>query len=235
GLVRRSANLSDLASVTTAITNLTAGSTVSGTAISSTNKIVDAAAPMPFAMVKPASGDYFTFGVSSSNAASAYAESTETCQPIILPHTITIQSISVFVGTGGSAGTGGTPVVRLAIRNDDGNKPGSVLSEGSTRPSTSGLTNAFATASFSSNPTLNAGTLYWLSATPQGAPQTRTIFRYPTTWPVITPTSLAQNAGYIIALVSNASNTTGALPSTFTAGTASTLTSTSYVFSLRAA
>lgn len=214
---------------------LTDTTTVSGTAISSTNKIVDAAAPMPFAMVKPASGDYFTFGVASSNAASAYAESTETCQPIILPHTITIQSISVFVGTGGSAGTGGTPVVRLAVRNDGGNKPGTVYNEGSTQPSTSGLTNAFATASFSSNPTLNAGTVYWLSATPQGGPQNRTTFRYPTTWPVITPTSLTQSAGYTIALVSNASNTTGALPSTFTAGSASTQAGTSYVFSLRAA
>jgi hypothetical protein len=42
GVLRSSKNLSDLNSVTTAMTNLSAGSTVSGTAISTTNPILDA-------------------------------------------------------------------------------------------------------------------------------------------------------------------------------------------------
>lgn len=215
GVVSRSSNLSDLASVTTAVTNLTAGSTVSGTAISTTNQIIDVTSLYAVRALKPSSGQSILCTGGALGANPSFGDGNEICVPFMLPYSLNITRLTCRVATAGVQGTGGAPVVRLGIRNDNGNKPGTVLIDGGTVSSAS---TGYKDVIFASV-TLNAGTLYWASMTPQGAPQTvAQIFSVTSGThfiqvPIISPNDNT-NSGYSTASAITATGTvTGALGS----------------------
>lgn len=201
--------------------------TVSGTALSSTNKIVDQTAPSVAQVgTWPSNFWWANHRVQGQSATQGTAptEATELAVPIAFPFQVTINAISVGVGTT-AASAGG--VVRLGIRNSTGSAsqqaPGTVLIDGGTVPTTSISTYVKVDATnnptnWASNPVLQPYTLYWLCAIPQGTPTTRAQFIYSNAthlsmgaYSATVPTIGTIPVGYI------ANATTPASPGTMTA------------------
>ena len=198
------------ASAAIADSKLSLTTTVSGTAISSTNKIVDQSSLPVLPFPKPQSTDWLSNAMGSTAMGSAIGEATEIAVPIRFAYTITLDRLSVYVATAGSAGA----VVRLGIRNDNNSRPGTVLLDAGTAVTTS---TDFKNVTI--NQQLAAGVLYWLTVTPQGTPTSKAIVRSSgVAQPFIVPSALVQQtqmaAGYRTATnVGDTGSTTGALPS----------------------
>jgi hypothetical protein len=158
-------------------------------------------------ITKLTSADYISFNNASSTPAAARAQGREYCQFVQFPFDITLDRLSIFVGTAGSAGA----VVRLGIRNDNNGRPGTVLLDAGTAATTT--SNAYPTITVSQ--TLLANTPYWLSATAQGTPVTGALTRVPTNlWFGGQVGQTTQNQAAAFGYYQD--SVTGALPSTFT-------------------
>jgi hypothetical protein len=212
-------------------TTLVAGDIPNITESQVTNLVTDLAAKKPAAaasllIAKLTANDWVTFNNTSAAMATANTQGREYCQIVQFPYDVTLDRLSVYVATAGSAGA----VVRLGIRNDNNGRPGTVLLDAGTAATTT--SDSFATITVSQ--TLTANTLYWLSATHQGTPVTGTLFRYPATWNggQVGGTSQDRSSG----MGYYQSGVTGALPSTFTvAGMAQLNSAHGYVWAVRSA
>jgi len=165
----------------------------------------------------------------STSMSSAPAEGIEMSVPIMFPFDVSVDRIGLRVGATTAGSTGA--LVRLAIRNNstaNNNQPGTVLIDGGTVATTTA--DAYINVTIAST-TLSAYTLYWLCATPQGAPTTRATFYY-TNSPNLIVGAASQTVNLAPGWLST-NTTSGALTSTFTISLATTSTTNFPLFWLR--
>lgn len=166
----------------------------------------------------------------TTSMTTAPGEGIELCVPIMFPYDVSVDRIGVRVGATTAGSTGA--VVRLGIRNNsttNNGQPGTVLVDGGTVATTT--VDQYINVTISST-LLSAYTVYWLSATPQGAPTTRATFYY-TNAPYMTVGNFAQSVNVSPGWISNASTTTGALPASFSPSIATVGTTQFPLFWLR--
>jgi hypothetical protein len=178
-----------------------------------TNGAVGPAGKAAMPVTKVASADWIALQYTDATAA-ARTQGREYCQPISFPYDISIDRISIYIITAGSA----TAAVRLGIRADNNGRPGTILQDcGAISTAAVG----FATGTVSQ--TLTAGVTYWLCAMPTGAFGATGFVgaspRYPGQWLPGTCGSTTQTRQAIIGYyqdVTSGSTSTTALPTSFT-------------------
>lgn len=176
------------------------------------NLTTDLAAKKPAAAAsmlipKLTSNDWISFCTSSSGTgATARTQGRENCQIIQFPYDVTLDRLSIYVETAGSAGA----VVRLGIRSDNNGRPGTLLLDAGTAATTTSA--SYATITISQQ--LLANTPYWLSATAQGTPVTGAITRFPSNWTGGQVGQTLQDRSSSFGYYQN--SITGALPTNFT-------------------
>ena len=158
GVLRSSNNLSDLSSVTTSMTNLSAGSTISGGSISSSNKITDQNAFSTYLHpVNTSFGESLPRWTPNNNI--SVASGTATATRIVCLKTGTLQFLSMVEGVTATNGTNGDADYRFCVWNSSGTLIGvsSNVSSALTSSSAASGTGWVAHASGGSNNQIFAG------------------------------------------------------------------------------
>lgn len=250
GAAQKASNLADLSSQSTARTNLGLGTiatlpattTNSGTAISSTNKIVDQTTnTSAIPVVSIIAGQWLQGYHNTGTPATLHGHATECCMPIRVQTRMTFDQISVYVPTAGSVGS----VIRFGLRADSAGLPGTLISDYGTFSSVVTSTWVGPTGL---SVTLEPYTTYWLSFTPQTTaqnatpPATRATIQYANqAWLTVPAMSLATQATYgwrSSTAIGTTGTVTGALQTNFATPLISTNQmplSESIAFALRSA
>lgn len=174
-------------------------------------------------------GLYHIFAPTATGSGAALnGNAVECCFPYVAPRSGTIDRIAINCTSVGSAGS----VARVGIRSDDGNgyPSATVLADAGTA-----ATDSTGVKAYTVSQAVTAGTLYWISVTPQGSPATQPQFRRSATAGMYAPWIGFDGTSPDFSNPSSAycqTGVSGALPSSFSS-TVSTLLTTDTLIGVR--